>query len=317
MEFKRVERKPQPSVSKVDENYPTDLQMYVDIPVEAIDLEEFKHLAIERVKFLRILESVSARNVKDPPFKTQLVEEMTKQDAKLFLPLVKGYADVETRRKDFLSHFILRLAYCRSEDYRRWFLARELEFFKLKFLNTERKEDVILFMRKSNLDYAPISESEKQGLAANLINSTSKGVSFETTSFYKVHFTQVLDLVRGRRVLIRSGFAYVPHQDLVSILRSLFRTKLSLALSTCLANLPALEADERLARILRGLHNSYTGNDYSVQKDQNQIPYTAIDGLSKKSFAPCMRAMYETFKTTHHLRNTARLEFGLFLKGAF
>lgn len=252
MEFKIIDSKPTSAHHVVDEKYPTDLQMYLTPPTEQIDIEEFQRLAVERVRFLRVLETVMVRNAKDVPLKTQVIEEMTNQDAKLFLPLVKGYADEEARRRDYLSHFILRLCYCRSEEYRRWFLARELEFFRLKFFNIERKEDIMLFMKKSNLDYSPISDSEKQSLASELVNSTAKTIVFEACSFYKVPFTQVLDLVKSRRVLVRDGFAYVPYQDLLSILSSIFRAKLSHALSICSANLPTLEGDERLARILKG-----------------------------------------------------------------
>ena len=35
--------------------------------------------------------------------------------------------------KDQVSHFVLRLAYCRTEELRRWFLAHESELFKARF----------------------------------------------------------------------------------------------------------------------------------------------------------------------------------------
>ena len=35
--------------------------------------------------------------------------------------------------KDHASHFVLRLAYCRAEELRRWFLTHESELFKARF----------------------------------------------------------------------------------------------------------------------------------------------------------------------------------------
>lgn len=316
MQFVKAEPRDAPTKKHpLHDKYPTDLNMYLDTPTEQIDIEEFQELAVERVKLLRILETVSVRSTKDMSFKEAVIEEMTKQNVKYFLPLVKGYADYECRRRDHLSHFILRLSYCRSEEYRRWFLARELEFFRLKFTNMERKEDILIFLKKNQLNYTPISDDEKKSMTGDLINSTARNITLETTNVYKVLFQQVLDLVKGRKVYVKAGFAYVPHQDFISILTSIFRSKLSHALSICAANISNLESDERLARILKGLHTSYTGNDFSVKDAKDHVPLSALDALSQKSFPLCMRIMHECFKRTHHLRYNARLQYGLFLKG--
>ena len=37
---------------------------------------------------------------------------------------LKEASKAESQRKDQISHFVLRLAYCRSEELRRWFLAQ-------------------------------------------------------------------------------------------------------------------------------------------------------------------------------------------------
>jgi DNA primase large subunit len=72
-----------------------------------------------------------------------------------------------------------------------------------------------------------ISDEEKNEIT-NELNASSRVNA--VTNFYKVHFTEALDLVRSRRVFLKGGFAYVPEADLVVIILSLFRTKLSHAL---------------------------------------------------------------------------------------
>ena len=48
---------------------------------------------------------------------------------------LRGGSQQEMQWKDAVSHFVLRLAYCRTEDLRRWFLQHECELFKSRFRN--------------------------------------------------------------------------------------------------------------------------------------------------------------------------------------
>lgn len=62
-----------------------------------------------------------ARNVRGEDYKRALRESLHKYMKLSTLNEESASAD---KRKDTISHFILRLAYCRSEDLRRWFLTQ-------------------------------------------------------------------------------------------------------------------------------------------------------------------------------------------------
>lgn len=53
----------------------------------------------------------------------------------------------------------------------------------------------------------------------------------DAVEYYKVPFTEALDLVRHRKVYLQAGFAYIPSEDLVSIITAMFRSHLSLAMA--------------------------------------------------------------------------------------
>lgn len=64
----------------------------------------------------------------------------------------------KARRHDHVSHFILRLAYCRTEDLRRWFIAHETDLFKARFLHASRSgSDLKTFLAANNLHYPSVS----------------------------------------------------------------------------------------------------------------------------------------------------------------
>lgn len=45
-------------------------------------------------------------------------------------------------RKDQVSHFILRLAYCRTGDLRAWLLTHELALFRVRFKELDVEQQV-------------------------------------------------------------------------------------------------------------------------------------------------------------------------------
>lgn len=73
--------------------------------------------------------------------KKQVLSKMLKQDGIGYyekLLNARGEKDVteehlEIRKKDHISHFILRLAYCKTKDMQQWFTNQEAEFFKMRF----------------------------------------------------------------------------------------------------------------------------------------------------------------------------------------
>lgn len=322
--IKRRNIKPTHTGSLV-ELYPHDLQLYRIPPINNITLQEFEELAIERLKVLRTLATVTTLKgfkLFSKEWKAAVIEELQKEGLKGYSQSCKsaGFttseADLQARRRDHISHFILRLAYCRSEELRKWFTTRELELFKMRFMSL-KPEGVKTFLTINNLQYVPITQDEKTDILSNLYESTTScsHVQVEMASFYKVKFSEVFDLVKMRRVYLQGGFAYIPSSDFVSVMSSQYRAHLNQALAVASRRLPEVEHDERLVFLLKGLHNSYTGNDYS-NTSKSVLPIESLDGLSGKAYPLCMRQLHEHLRNAHHMKHGGRIQYGLFLKAA-
>ncbi|KAM4693878.1 DNA primase large subunit [Discoglossus pictus] len=298
--------------------YPYSLQFYQSPPTENISLIEFETFAIERLKLLKALENLGVSFVKgSEEYNKKLEAELRK----LKFPYRASQDEIndevyDQRRRDHISHFILRLAYCQSEDLRRWFIQQEMDLFKFRFSQLT-KEKVQEFLKFNDLEYVAISEEEKNMHETDLMNSTF-GLStakMEGVEFYKVPFQDALDLVRLRKVFLWQGFAFIPHKDIVTIVLNDFRTKLSKALALSARSLPVIQSDERLQPLLNHLSQSYIGQDFSTQKNTGKISLEQIDALASKSFPLCMRQLHKSLRDNHHLRHGGRMQYGLFLKG--
>ncbi|KAA8583893.1 DNA primase large subunit [Etheostoma spectabile] len=314
-------RKKKYNTNSQTELYLHPLQFYGQPPLENISLSEFEAFAVDRLKLLKTIENLGVSHVKLSDQYTKKLESESKALNFLYRPEAddrksSGPTEYEKRRKDHISHFILRLAYCQTEDLRRWFIQQEVDLFRYRFNELHPKQK-LEFLHRNNLQYDTISVEEKKALHDKLVNSSYavSGITVEDQDFYKVPFQDALDLVRTRKVYLKAGYVFIPHQDIVTIVLNDFRTRLSKALALTARSLPAVHSDERLQPLLNHLSHAYVGQDYSIQKNVGKISLEQIDSLSGKSFPLCMRQLHQSLRENHHLRHGGRMQYGLFLKG--
>lgn len=128
MDFpKRSKIKPLKSAEEesIDRLAPHNCMFYILPPQNDVSLKDFEELAVERLKLLRILEQSSLKHPKvlSDEWKEHVINELNAEGLKQFVRLIKGNGNAEqdklARRRDYMSHFILRFAYCRSEELRR------------------------------------------------------------------------------------------------------------------------------------------------------------------------------------------------------
>merc|ERR1711920_1044619 len=88
-----------------------------------------------------------------------------------------------SEEKDLISHYVLRMAFCRTEELRRWFLTNECQLFALRIKHS-RPHEVDEFLEENSLGYEPIPHSEKERLRTQLTALTGT----LGTDYYRVPF---------------------------------------------------------------------------------------------------------------------------------
>lgn len=329
----------------------SELDLYADVPHFELDMDEFEELALARLKVLRKIEELKSRNVTgdnyraalDKSVKTNLVADPNSlpSTSASASPVGTGAAAAarkkielrkRTRRIDTASHFILRAAYCRTEDLRRWFLQQECALFSHrleKVLRSGREGAAALrgFLRKSGMDFDTVDERDKAALSSRLMSVVNGGgnpptpAEFAAEAYYRVPFTQALDLVSKRQCYVKAGHAYVPLSRIVSIVRARFRSALSKSLVLAGGAFGTVAAEsERIAPLLKSMNSQYTGKDYGDGAGAALGDGGELTAATIEDYVPhmplCMSQLHSGLTRDHKLRHNARLQYYLFLKGA-
>ncbi|KAH7683196.1 DNA primase large subunit eukaryotic protein [Dioscorea alata] len=289
------------------------LSLYRSAPQVEVILDDFERFAIDRLLVLKGVSDGLSRG-KKPEEMEKLVKELWRTHM--------GHPDAsETRNKDIISHFILRLVYCRTEDLRNWFLSAETTLFRCRY-RLQNLETQRMLLAEFDFPYKALSQAEFEVVKEKLVQvSRSIGLSPNDAAesvFFKMPFEEVSDLVSSRKVFLLKGYAYVAMSQVSSPVTKQFRRILSKALELTNRKWTSISQEKeknRLTPIVESLSSSYLGPDYSQHQESSEISLRDIDRLANNSFPPCMRHLFEKLREDHHLKHGGRMQLSLFLKG--
>ena len=280
-------------------------------------MQTFEHLAANRMRVLTGIDEAQAKGVKQKDM-PEHVQKLLQQ----YMPEPRTAAELEeARARDNLSHFVLRLAYCRTAALQKWFVQKEEVLFRHRFNRADA--DV---RRECLLGMQSIQQHEFESIAAELLAVFArsdvgrdeqlyfKDAAEPWTHIYKVPFEQVSDLVRYRQVFLRGGCAYVVSSDTASLAATYFRERLTRGLLVCSDHYYQKLGDEeeRLAPLLYGLPMF---GRCAVVGQAKALALPELPDAMEESAPLCMRRSFAVLKEAHHLKHGGRWQLGLFLKG--
>lgn len=308
--------------------YSSKLSFYELPPRGEITLDQFEVWAIDRLKVLLEIESCIQRN--------KTMKEMEMVVKPLLQKLLPFHTDaLQDRKKDYYSHFILRLCFCRSKELREKFIRSETMLLKIRF-NMMTSQDQTRFVQSLHLPMLQfISEEEKSELSTQLYQTISGALQFQLNlsdesqrrqyfqqeKFIKLPFESVIELVGSRQVFIKKGFAYLPQFQQLNHIANEFSNMLSVELAKTYQNLPRLNEDDRLLPILHHLSSGYAVADFQQEDQWGQASQGEITAKSvytdkiSSNFPLCARNLMAGLKINHHLRYQGRQQLSFFLKG--
>ncbi len=302
-----------------------------DMPT-CTSLDFFERCARDRQAVLQGIERAHARGLKSDEMQAVL-EKLLCQ----YLP-ERHYDErqlAEDRRKDYLSRHLLCLMYSRTADLQRWLLLQEERLFKYRFnvMSVDKRAKVMCELGAACENITQEEYEEMKGgilavFGGRNMNMDESSYSTKNPEYfskvkepwkyiYKLPFEKVFALVRGRKVLLRRGNAYVLSRDLDVYAAFHFSKRLSHELKRNQARFydTVFEEEERLGPLLMSIPDGYVHPTFG---GGGQVALRDLHARMEGSAPLCMWNPYNklTSRTERtHPKYFARMQLNLFLKG--
>ncbi len=228
-------------------------------------------------------------------------------------------ASPEQKAEDKISHYMFRLAFCKTEEQRQWFLKNEAKLFVKRLIRDSKDATgAILDELKSYGSRPEMVRVEREVGAWKDLTACLPDLKAEDhVTFYKVPFETVCNLMPSRKYFLQRGYMFLPEAELPICIQVVFRDRLAEALNYATSKEAEIATDPRVARLLTRIRGWQSNGRYSAWKGklEGKINLADIDMLAKRFYPPCAKILHNALKTNNHLKHDGRMQYGLFLKG--
>ena len=189
-------------IGSLEDDFHLPITLYEQPPIgldwESIELETIEKVCRERQNVLQHVEAMPLLDG-DHMEKNRITWLRIKEATNL-LELHNGKSNEVERRNDILSHWLLKLGFCRTNDLKQWFLKNETALFRLRvaLLNSDMRK---VMYKKYKLDFPKIPEDEieaKRSMLQSLPICANKPVQLK--DWYRVPFHKVSQLGKSVKV---------------------------------------------------------------------------------------------------------------------
>ncbi|XP_063412112.1 uncharacterized protein LOC134694932 [Mytilus trossulus] len=292
------------------------MSFYLEPPSGTISLQNLERFAEKRLDFL--IKIYEARNDRVRLF--DVVHDAGN--------VVDSECLIDGTKKDAISHFILRLALCKDIDTADFLVAAETSLFEFRFLCMNEDELRELFRRTENMiSCVTLETMSKISKLLNIfqllhrqIKSWRKVVRLylkgdDSHCFY-VPFSNVLNLVAKRHVLLTNGIAAVPFPKLREVVTDIFKEVLKEGLKIAQEKRLLDHVDFRFRKLIAKLVKKLREQYKPFAENSNLYTSLSHDTVPRetKLFPPCMFNLQRVLQNRHRLKHHSRIQLTLFLK---
>lgn len=283
------------------------MAFYVKPPKGVISQIKLRQYAEKRLRFLSDI--VKYKN--DDESMQQLIESIS--------TVYQSECLIDGSVSDRISHFILRLIFCKDVLRAEWFIDAECVFFKLRS-DKNCWSDKINFLNQAESHAKQIIKSPKlsnshQEVLLTLISVSKLMKNRFIPSIIKVPFQHALTFVQQREFPIEKGQILFPVERIDDLLESLHRLTLCEGISH-MKNMPFINNDSRINDIKRYISKFFRceiSSLFNLDKTEKSLLACEIENVSF-AFPPCMEHLYKILKNRHRLQHSTRIQLTLFLK---